>query len=166
MRLSPTTCRANWATRSTRQVSFAREHRDVLWNHVRRTWLDGGAVPTEVGSGPDDLADRYEGSVGDADSAADDLVVEAGQLSDEQRKRFEAAAASQATVSERRLALSRTEQSLAEVKQLMEDWRTTWHAATDAAGLPLASVSRAGGSAPGCCRTQARDAENLQDAGT
>jgi uncharacterized protein YhaN len=117
-------------------VASARGHRDMLWNHVRRTWLDGVAVPVEVGPAPADLADRYEASVGDADSAADDLVDEAGQLSDEQRKRIETAAASQATVSERRRALSRTEQSLAEVKQLLADWRTAWRVATDAAGLP------------------------------
>ncbi len=117
-------------------IVSAREHRNVLWNHVRRTWLEGDAVPTEVGSGPHDLADRYEASVGDADSAADDLVDEAGQFSDQERKLIAAMAGSQAKVSERRRALSRTEQSLAEVNQLLEDWRTAWRAATDAAGLP------------------------------
>jgi uncharacterized protein YhaN len=143
-------------------VASAREHRDVLWNHVRRTWLDGGAVPIEVGSSPDDLADRYEASVGDADSAADDLVVEAGQLSDEQRERIETAAASQATVSERRRALSRTEQSLSEVKQLMEDWRTTWHAATDAAGLPSGLGVPGWRERAGLLSDAASDADNLR----
>jgi uncharacterized protein YhaN len=143
-------------------VASAREHRDALWNHVRRNWLDGAAVPNEVGSGPDDLADRYEASVGDADSAVDDLVVEAGQLSDEQRKQIETAAASQATASERRHALSRTEQSLAEAKQLMEDWQTTWHAATDAAGLPSGLGVPGWRERAGLLSDVASDAENLR----
>jgi uncharacterized protein YhaN len=143
-------------------VASARQHRDLLWNHVRRTWLDGGPVPIECGSGPYDLADRYEASVGDADSAVDDLVVEAGQLSDEQRKRIETAAASQATVSERRRALSRTEQSLAEAKQLIEDWQTTWHAATDAAGLPSGLGVPGWRERAGLLSDAASDAENLR----
>ncbi|WP_161966738.1 AAA family ATPase [Mycobacterium marinum] len=119
-------------------VASARQRRDVLWHHVRDSWLDGAAVPIEIGSGPDDLADRYEASVDDVDSAADDLLDEAGQLSDAQRRRIATMAAGQATVNERRRALSRTEQSLAEVKQRMEQWRTTWDGARDAAGLPSA----------------------------
>jgi uncharacterized protein YhaN len=118
------------------QVSSAREHRNALWGHVRRSWLTGEAVPTEVGSGPDDLADRYEDSAAKADGAADELVAEAGHLSQEQRREIEAAASAQATVSERRRATSKAEQALNDLNQSQEDLLSRWQAVAEAAGLP------------------------------
>ncbi|WP_173009806.1 AAA family ATPase [Mycolicibacterium sp. P9-64] len=143
-------------------VASARQRRDVLWHQVRYTWLDGAAVPIEIGPGPDDLADRYEASVGDVDSAADDLLDEAGQLSDAQRKRIATMAAGKATVNERRRALGRDEQSLAEVKQLMKQWRTTWDGATDAAGLPSALGVAGWRERARLLSDAASDAENLR----
>jgi hypothetical protein len=118
------------------QVGSAREHRNALWDYARRTWLTGVAVPIDVGSGPDDLADRYEESVAKADGAADELVSEAGHLSQEQRKEIGAAASAKATVSERRRALSKAGHASDEVKQSQEDWQSRWQAVAGAARLP------------------------------
>jgi len=118
------------------QVSGLREHREALWGHVRRSWLTGKAVPAEVGSGPDDLADRYEESVADADRAADKLVIEAGRLSLEQRREIEAASSAKARVNERRDALSKARQALDDVKQSQQDLLSRWQTAAEAAGLP------------------------------
>jgi uncharacterized protein YhaN len=118
------------------KVSNARAHRNALWVHVRHSWLTGEAVPTKVGSSPDDLANRYEDSAAEADSAADELVDEAGHLSQEQRNDIAAAASAQATVSERRRATSKAEQALDDVKHSQEDLRSRWQAIVEAAGLP------------------------------
>lgn len=118
------------------QVGSARGRRNALWDHVRRAWLAGEAVPIEVGSGPDDLADRYEESVVLADGAADELVSEAGDLSQEQRQKIEAAASAQATVSERRRALAKAEQASDDVTQSQEGWQSRWQAVAELAGLP------------------------------
>ena len=118
------------------EVGSAREHREELWGHVRRSWLTGQAVPAEVGSGSDDLADRYEESVADADGAADELVAEAGHLSQEQRREIEAAASARALVNERRDALSKAGQALDHVTQSQQELLSRWQAAAEAAGLP------------------------------
>jgi hypothetical protein len=117
-------------------VAFARANRDEFWNLVRRVWLDGDEIPIAVCSDSEDLAGRYETSVADADSAADEQVDKAGQLTDRQRKVIEAAAARQATVSERVRTLRGVEQSLAKVRQQMDAWSTEWHGFAEAAGLP------------------------------
>jgi uncharacterized protein YhaN len=114
------------------QVGSAREHRDALWIHVQRSWLTGKAIPGDVGSGPNDLAGRYEESVTEADDAADELVAETGHLSQEKQNEIKAVA----TVSERRRALSKAEQALDAVKQTQQDWQSRWQTAADAAGLP------------------------------
>lgn len=118
------------------QVRSAREQREALWGHVRRSWLTGIAVPAELGSGPDDLADRYEASVADADGAANELVAQAGRLSQEQRGEIEAAATAQALVNERLDALSKAKQALDDVKQSQEDLLSRWQTVAEAVGLP------------------------------
>lgn len=117
-------------------VATARAHRDGLWAHVRRSWLNGAAVPVEFGSSPDELADRYETSVTESDTAADEQVEQAGRLTDNQRKLIEVVATRQATITERRRTLRAAEQSLAKVKQRIGGWANDWLAAADAAGLP------------------------------
>lgn len=102
-------------------VSETRAHRDLMWHHVRANWLDGVTVPSEIGSGPSNLADRYETSVSDTDSAADDFAL---------------AAASDAKVGERRRALERAEASLSQTMVALSDWETRWSTAATAARLP------------------------------
>jgi uncharacterized protein YhaN len=102
-------------------VFGTRTHRNLLWNHVRRNWLDDVALPDEFGSGPEDLADQFEKSVGDADEAADDFAF---------------TAASDAKVNERRRALERAEGSLSQAVEASNDWASRWVAAASAAGLP------------------------------
>jgi uncharacterized protein YhaN len=118
------------------QVRNARAQREALWGHVRRSWLTGIAVPAELCSGPDDLANRYEASVADADGAANELVAQAGRLSQEQRGEIEAAASAEALVNERRAALSKAKQALNDVKQSQEDLLSRWQAVAEAVGLP------------------------------
>jgi uncharacterized protein YhaN len=102
-------------------VSETRAHRDLMWHHVRANWLDGVAVPSEIGSGPSNLADRYETSVNDTDSAADDFAL---------------TAASDAKVGERRRALERAEASLNQAITALGDWEARWSTAATAARLP------------------------------
>lgn len=102
-------------------VSGTRANRDLVWHHVRANWLDGVEVPDEFASGPGNLAHRYETSVSDADSAADDFAL---------------TAASDAKVGERRRALERAEASLGQAVNALSDWETRWRTATTAARLP------------------------------
>ena len=102
-------------------VSGTRAHRDLVWHHVRATWLDGVAVPSEFGPAPRNLADRYETSVNDADSAADDFAL---------------TAASDAKVGERRRTLERAEAALGQANNALSDWEKRWSTATTAARLP------------------------------
>lgn len=102
-------------------VTDSRRHRDLLWVHVRRNWLDGIAVPSEWGSGPTDLASSYEASVIDTDNAADSLA---------------AGAAGHAKIGERRRALERAESLLEQATTALADWEVAWRATTQAAGLP------------------------------
>ena len=102
-------------------VSGTRAHRDQMWHHVRANWLDGVDVPSEFGSGPSTLAHRYETSVNEADSAADDFAL---------------TAASDARVGERRRALERAEASLGQANNALSDWETRWSTGTTAARLP------------------------------
>lgn len=118
------------------QVGDAREHREALWGHVRRSWLTGQDPPAEIGPGLEALADRYEASVAGTDAAADELIAEAGQLSQQQRTEIEAAATAQATVSERRRALTKTEQAIQDVAGMQDNWHSRWQATAEAAGLP------------------------------
>lgn len=117
-------------------VASARSDRDGLWAHVRHNWLNGDAVPIEFGSSADELADRYETSVCNSDTATDEQLEMAGRLTDNQRKLIETVATRQATITERRRALRVAEQSLVKVAQRIEKWSVDWLAAADTAGLP------------------------------
>lgn len=102
-------------------VTSVRKHRDTVWNHIRRVWLDGIAVLPELGSNPTDLADRYSNSVNAADAAADDFANEAGSL---------------ATITERRRSLERAEYSQKHATQSLAEWEEAWRATMHVAGLP------------------------------
>lgn len=108
-------------TGSSESVVSTRGHRDALWKHVRLNWLEDVEIPAEVASGPVDLAEGYMTAVGESDSAAEGLAVEA---------------ANAATIEERRRALKRREQALSQVRQALADWQIAWTATTSAAGLP------------------------------
>lgn len=114
----------------------ARDLRERLWQHLRRTWLHGETPPQEVAAGPTELAGRYEDSVVAADREADQVLAEAGRLSEQQRAAIAAAATAAATISERRRARAKAEDDLAGAERLLAQWQADWTAATAAAALP------------------------------
>ena len=117
-------------------LADARQARERLWQHVRRSWLRKEAPPAEIAPDPGALADRYQDAVAVADQQADDVAAEAGRMSDEQRATIAANAAAAATVAERQAAHARAADDLADAERLVAEWQQLWESTAQAAGLP------------------------------
>ena len=117
-------------------LADVREARERLWQRVRRAWLHGEAPPVEVAGDSAELAGRFEEAATVADQEADDVVAQAGRMSEQQRTEIAAAAAAAATVAERRRAHAKTEDDLVDAEGRMEVWQRKWESAAQAAMLP------------------------------
>jgi len=135
------------------RLAAARDAREQRWQQVRAAWLLGREVDRLT---PESLADAYETAVVDADAEADSLAAEAGDLGDAEREAVAAAASAAATLAERRRALDRSEQDLADAASRLDSWQQEWADAVVAAGLD-ASTGAAGWLARAAVLAIARD---------
>lgn len=117
-------------------LADARQARERLWQHVRRSWLRKEAAPVDIAPDPGALADRYVDAVAVADQQADDVAAEAGRMSAEQRDMIAANAAAAAKVVERQAAHARAADELADAERLVAEWQQLWESTAQAAGLP------------------------------
>ncbi len=119
--------RKSGAVPTEAELAAARERRDAGWRLVRRHWIDGEAIESEIQAfaGSEPLADLYERSVPAADELADRLRREADRV------------VTQAELEAQREQLERSiqeaTQGLAPLEAcenaLAEQWRAAWQCA-------------------------------------
>jgi len=115
------------AVPSEDDVERARQHRDQLWNRVRRVWLDGESTGHDADSQRTgrDLAEAYADSVAQADEVADRLRREAERVT---RQAALLAQREKATKTLEQLAAHRDALD-AELRQQRQRWRSLWQPA-------------------------------------